>query len=217
MPGNELQLQQYLTRNRGENLRKIDSELEFLEAEYKFESGRIDIVAKKESTPIGIELKATNYQTRAICAQLMNYLNYISKFDGNIYFIAPKIKYGIYSTLKTYYDTGLLKFFEVTKKNDLYSFKEIKLQDIDDKKRVETIHCAESRTLENKLFEEKMKKSVDILIHNKKKAGFVKNIIDNNKDKTKYYEDIVESVIDIVEHSTKTRGLGALYRLLKLF
>ena len=95
MPGNELQLQQYLTRNRGENLRKIDSELEFLEAEYKFESGRIDIVAKKESTPIGIELKATNYQTRAICAQLMNYLNYISKFDGNIYFIAPKIKYGI--------------------------------------------------------------------------------------------------------------------------
>jgi hypothetical protein len=214
--GNEQELQHYLVKNNGEHLAEIEPSLILLDAEHKFPGGRIDIIAKSNDAPIGIELKAADYQTRAICAQLLNYLNYLSKFNGSVYFIAPKIKYGLYSTLQNFYSSGMLKFFEVKKNNENYSFNEIRPFEIDDKKHAEPVFEKHS-TLEDKMFEEKMKKGIDILVRNRKKATLAKNIIDSKKEKRKYYEDVAESVIDMVEATTKSKGIGMIYRLMKLF
>ena len=45
----EFALQNYLTKNNGFNLRKIDPSLEIIESEHIFKGGRIDILARKNS------------------------------------------------------------------------------------------------------------------------------------------------------------------------
>lgn len=212
----ESYLQDYLTKNNGLNLKKIDPGLELVEKEHAFKGGRIDILAEKNSTPVGIELKFKDYQTRGICAQLLNYLNYLTEKKGEIYFVAPKIKYGIYSTLKGFYEDKKLRFFEVTYSKGIYSFSEIVPSSINDLKRktVDSFYPSET----NHEFVEKMIRGIYKIIPDipdKKKAKLINSIIDDRKSKQKHLEDIAESVIDILSMQ-KNSSIKKAYDILKI-
>jgi hypothetical protein len=206
-------LQTYLSRNNGLNLKQINPSLEFIECEHIFRGGRIDIWAKEKSKFVGLELKSKDYQTRNICAQLLNYLNYLETWNGELYFIAPKIKYGIYSTLKTYYDDNKLKFFEYTISNQSYNFTEIKPTEIKDYRPnvLQTYHPGES----NYLYNEKIIKGVSLIVKDKKQAKLITNILDDRKSREKQLEDVTDSVIDIVS-VRNNKFIKIAYELLKL-
>jgi|WetSurMetagenome_2_1015567.scaffolds.fasta_scaffold411311_2 hypothetical protein len=210
----ESSLQTYLTKNHGLNLQRIENSLELIEPEHIFRGGRIDILAKNQSNLVGIELKYNNYQTRGICAQLLNYLNYLSAKDGVVYFIAPKIKYGIYSTLKEFYDHKQLKFFEVTRVNNYYLFVEVEPININDARRVDFQDYTLASQTQNK-YNEKFTKGISLIIKDKKKAKLLNNIIDSRKSKRKQLEDITDSIVDII--APKNSVLKTAYELLKLF
>lgn len=210
----ERTFQDYLTKNNGANLKKIDCYLELIESEHKFKGGRIDILAKKESKTIGIELKYYNYNTRGVCAQLLNYLNYITPIGGEVYFIAPKIKYGLYSTLKSFYDDNKLKFFEVTNTGNTYSFKELLPQYIDDSKQ---INYSLLKPNQDPCFEttEKIKRAISIILKDEKKAKLINCIIDDRKSREKKLEDITETILEIIT-PRKSCALKRVYKLIKL-
>lgn len=100
-------LQEYLARN----LDRIDPALSLVRTEHAFPGGRIDILARRHGSAVGIELKAKPYSTRAVCVQLLNYLTYLER--GEVYFAAPKVNRGVYSTLKRYCDAGRLRLYEI--------------------------------------------------------------------------------------------------------
>lgn len=106
----EKKLRKYLTYKNGINLKYIDPELLFLKEEYAFYGGRIDILAMKNGVPVGIELKAKDYNSMQVAAQLLNYINFLAPKSGEVYFIAPKVKEGIFSSLKAYQE--ITSFFE---------------------------------------------------------------------------------------------------------
>ncbi len=110
----EKKLQEYLTKNDGHNLKRIDYNLLFLESEYKFIGGRIDILALKRNMIVGIELKARDYSSSQASAQLINYLTFLEPQRGMVYFVAPKIKPGIISTMQRYKDR--IRLFEFDSK-----------------------------------------------------------------------------------------------------
>ncbi|MCF7871890.1 endonuclease NucS [Candidatus Woesearchaeota archaeon] len=109
-------IQSYLIKNQGQELKKIDKTLTLLEEEYKITGGRIDILCHKKNwrktTPIGIELKALNYNTSYAIGQLTKYINFMEPKNGQIYFLAPMIKKQIYDQLKPYYKKQQLHFYE---------------------------------------------------------------------------------------------------------
>ena len=113
----ERKLQNYLIANSGKNLSKIDSDLVFLDSEYSFNGGRIDILAAKNGLPVAIELKAKNYSSSQVAGQLINYHTFLKPKNGLVYFVAPKIKPGVFSTLKNY---ERVKFFEFDSKLNFY-------------------------------------------------------------------------------------------------
>lgn len=113
----ERKLQNYLIANTGRNLSRIDSELVFLDSEYSFKGGRIDILAAKNGLPVAIELKANNYSSSQVAGQLINYHNFLESKSGFVYFVAPKVKPGVFSTLKNF---ERLRFFEFDEKLNFY-------------------------------------------------------------------------------------------------
>lgn len=98
----ERKLQNYLIANGGYNLRRIDSDLIFLDSEYSFPGGRIDILALNDGRPVAIELKAKDYSSSQVAGQLINYYNFLKSRNGLVYFVAPKVKPGVFSTLSSY-------------------------------------------------------------------------------------------------------------------
>ncbi|MFA6073697.1 MAG: hypothetical protein WC758_06280 [Candidatus Woesearchaeota archaeon] len=213
-------LQTYLIKNNGQNLKKIDSNLNILESEHKFRSGRIDILAEKKNDLqkqiIGIELKSSTYQTRAICAQLLNYLNYLDSKNGAVYFVAPKIKYGIYSTLKTFYDFGKLRLFEFEQKSNDYFFRELFPNTINDRLQIQIEHTDINYSNTEIINTEKIKKGISILIKDKKQAKLLDSIIDTQKSKHQQLEAITDSLIDLIP-SKNYSFIKTAYELLKLF
>ncbi len=117
----EKKLQEFLIKNNGYELRRIDKELIFLESEHKFRGGRIDILASKNGLPVAIELKARDYSSSQVAGQMINYHNYLKSKQGLVYLVAPKIKPGIISTLNNYDN---MKFFEFDEKLRFYEIKE---------------------------------------------------------------------------------------------
>lgn len=113
----ERDLQNYLVASVGRNLSKIDPELIFLDSEYSFPGGRIDILASKNGVPVAIELKAKEYSSSQVSGQLINYHTFLSKKNGEVYFVAPKIKPGVFSTMSSYEST---RFFEFDAKLNFY-------------------------------------------------------------------------------------------------
>jgi len=212
----EYALQNYLIKNNGINLKKIEPTLILIDIEHKFRGGRIDILAKKDDKIIGIELKSTTYQTRGICAQLLNYLNYLTPDHGEVYFIAPKIKYGIYSTLRNFYDDKKLKLFEYEKRNNELIFKEIYPFNLDDSRRICTLNYSSDDIFTSEIVKrEKLRKGIEILVKDNKKAKFINNILDDKKPMRKQIEDITDSIFDIIP-SRKYSFLKTAYELLKL-
>jgi hypothetical protein len=213
---NEHALQNYLTKNNGINLKKIDSSLTLLDIEHKFRSGRIDILAKRDDKLIGIELKSSDYQTRGICAQLLNYLNYLTPGNGEVYFIAPKIKYGIYSTLRNFYEDKKLKLFEYEQRNNSLVFKEIYPLDLDDSRALNIFSYQHSELLNTELIKkEKIRKGIEIIVKDSKQAKLINTILDDGKPVQKQIEDITDSIFDIIP-SRKYSFLKTAYELLKL-
>jgi RecB family endonuclease NucS len=96
----EKDLQDFLTENKGKRLRNLDSDLLYLEQEYTFPGGRVDILALKQGLPVGIELKAKKYNTNAVCGQLHKYLSFFKEKKGSVYFVAPYIAKGVQETFK---------------------------------------------------------------------------------------------------------------------
>ena len=117
----EKKLQDFLTRNNGLNLLRIDPELVYLDKEYSFRGGRVDILAVKNGFPVAIELKAKNYSSSQVAGQIINYLNFLKNKNGSVYLVAPKIKPGIISTLREYSNT---RFFEFDEKLHFYEINE---------------------------------------------------------------------------------------------
>lgn len=206
-------IQNYLSANRGEKLAQIHPSLVFIEKEHKFNGGRIDILAKKGKEIIGIELKAAPYNTQSVCAQILNYINYLSDINGKVYFIAPKIRYGVYSTLKNFYDSKTLLLFEFTKDNKDYFFKEVKPKELDDSRSFVFREENYPYTMFNN--ELKIKKGIDILIKNKKENKLIKSIIDSGTSDEKLLELIASSAADIILGKNKTIAKSA-YELFKI-
>ena len=98
--------------------------------------GRIDILAKENKKKVAIELKAANYSTQQVCAQLLNYINFVEPSRGKVYFIAPKVKMGIYTTLKKYHEKKILELYEVSLNGNGYIFKRVYRKDLDDSRRI---------------------------------------------------------------------------------
>ncbi|MGV8162759.1 MAG: hypothetical protein ACP5N2_05515 [Candidatus Nanoarchaeia archaeon] len=114
-----MNLQTYLSENKGKNLGKIEDNLRLIEINHKTTSGSIALLCHKNLKAVGISFDEN---------QLQDLLNYLPA--GEIYFIAPKIKKELYDTLKNYYTKGKLKFFEYTYTNGEYYFDEIKGQQL---------------------------------------------------------------------------------------
>ena len=127
----EKTLQNYLSINNGENLRSIDSSLLFLQSEYVFKGGRIDILALKNGVPAAIELKTKSYSSSQVAGQLINYLNFLEPYKGDVYFVAHKINQGIISTLRPWKDR--LHFYEFSLKNRSLYFQEKNVYNISTK------------------------------------------------------------------------------------
>jgi len=128
-------LQKYLIKNN--NLNSIDKKLSFIEEEKKIPGGRIDIYASKGSKKVALELKAAHYNTKTTCLQLINYINFITPIKGEVYFVAPKINVGIYSTLQQYYNNKQLKLFEYTySKKDGFDFFQVYKNELNDSRKI---------------------------------------------------------------------------------
>ena len=112
-----MKLQNYLSQNKGENLKKIDPDLKLIEINHNTNNGSIDILCHKNLKPIGISFNEKQIQT---------HLLYMPA--GEIYFIAPRIKKETYTSLKTYHTKKKLKFFEYTYSEGDYFFEEINEQ-----------------------------------------------------------------------------------------
>lgn len=107
----EDRLRTYLARDLG----RVERGLVLLEEEHLFPGGRIDILARQGDARVALELKAQPYSTQQVCAQLMNYLHYVPR----VYFIAPKVRYGVYATMQDHYRQDRLKLFEIDSHLDI--------------------------------------------------------------------------------------------------
>ncbi|MGV8168809.1 MAG: hypothetical protein ACP5N3_02025 [Candidatus Nanoarchaeia archaeon] len=204
----EFALQEYLAADNGKHLAELDPALELIETEHKFRGGRIDILAKRQDILVGIELKSNSYQTRGVCAQLLNYLTYLSSEKGEVYFVAPKIKYGIYSTLQPFYEGKVLHFFEYSKEGKNYFFRKIKPSEINDVKKAFYEDEPELLT------EEKIKKGINIILGESKEAKLMSTIIDTKKSKKVQLDNITESIFGLMP---KNYGfLKKAYEIMKL-
>ncbi len=112
-----------LIKHLSENLWKIDSKLELIGTEVSFRGGRYDILARNV-TEVAIEVKANNYCTNTVAAQLQKYANSLPK--GAIYFVAPKVKEGIPLALSH------LKSFRMFEIDSSLNVKGVYRKDLDD-------------------------------------------------------------------------------------
>jgi hypothetical protein len=209
----ELLLQNYLANNNGHNLSKIEENLKIIEKEHIFPGGRIDILAEKNKIPVAIELKIKDYNTRGICAQLLNYLNYMSSMNGKVYFVAPTIKYGVFSTLKNYYSENKLKFFEVSGRRGEFFFEEKKQNDLSIKNYGQKIIPYSNDDLNKALNREIFYTSIALLIPNKKAVNLIYSILDDGKSESKQLEDIANNTISLF---VKNRNIKKTYNVIKL-
>lgn len=143
----EIILQEYLIKNNGYNLKKIEDDLIFKESERVFKNGRIDIIAEQrvifgKNKPIGIELKTNKYNTADVCDQLDRYIHFMSKKGGIVYFIAPKIKEGVADNLVKPYRKNQVQFYEVSIHNMRsmtqyeFKFQRVTKDDLDDSRKI---------------------------------------------------------------------------------
>lgn len=206
----ESALSNYLCKNNGANLKKIQGSLMLVEPEHRFNGGRIDILARnvQSSQLIGIELKAANYVTREICAQLMNYENYLSLKGGILYFVAPKIKGGIYSTMKNYCDNGTLKMFEYEFSRGEYCFAEMNGANLDDTRKWK--YDPSSDFPQNY---EEIRKAI-LLLTDKKRAKLVDSIMNTCESREMQAEKIMDAALDLV-FSKKKRFIMAAYHIMR--
>jgi hypothetical protein len=209
----ELLLQNYLANNNGHNLSKIEENLKIIEKEHIFPGGRIDILAEKNKIPVAIELKIKDYNTRGICAQLLNYLNYMSSMNGKVYFVAPTIKYGVFSTLKNYYSENKLKFFEVSGRRGEFFFEEKKPNDLSIKNYGQKIIPYSDDDVNKALNKEIFYTSIALLIPNKKAVNLIYSILDDGKSESKQLEDIANNTISLF---VKNRNIKKTYNVIKL-
>ena len=137
----EVLLRNYFTKENGKNLKKINKDLKLIEPEYVFQGGRIDILCEYKKRPLALELKANNYSTQMVCVQLLNYINYVKEKKGSVIFLAPKVKYGVYSTLKEHYSKGILELYEfdVNKNYDL-NIKKMSPKLLDDSRNIQYLN-----------------------------------------------------------------------------
>jgi hypothetical protein len=212
---NELLLQHYLLKRNGENLRQINPHLRLLDYEHKFPGGRIDILAQQGSSKVALELKARQYSTNSICAQLLNYLNYLRSSSGKVYFIAPKIKYGVYSTLKEFYEGHILELYEVQKNStgDKYFFQKMSPGQLDDRRRIQYL---DEELSANEQLEEKIKQYLEIIIKDKKEAKLIKSILDNKKLDDKHLNEIIKNILPCLDKNPGGTYLHQIYSLAKL-
>lgn len=129
----ESRLRDYLAGNLG----IIDPDLRLVATEYVIPGGRLDILAENQRSRVAIELKAAPYDTRRVNVQLLLYLNYAPL----VYFVAPKVRRGVYAALQQYYHRQRLKFFELT---DGLQCTSIDPEMLDDSRPFPKIHIPES-------------------------------------------------------------------------
>ena len=188
----EFILRDYLS---GRNIKKISPQLEFVEAEKQIEGGRIDILATEKGKRIAIELKATNYSTRNVCAQLMNYINYMEPKKGKVIFIAPKVKMGVYTTLKNYHEKKILELYEVKKLEGEYSFTKVEKKDLDDSRKINYF----DETPKNYFIKETLRR----LSKKSRLADIARAVFQEGTQRKKYFS-IAHKGIDI---ASETQGI----------
>ncbi len=131
----EALLRNYLSHKNGKNLNRIKPGLKLLGEEIIIPSGRIDLLVEDSQSICGIELKATKYNTRQVGTQLTGYANYFRDNNGKVFFVAPKVKKGIYYALKDFYDGGIIEFYEI-KVTDKFNFKRVYAEELDDSRKI---------------------------------------------------------------------------------
>lgn len=134
-------VQNYLLANNGAELKKINKKLFIEKSEKIIKNGRIDIMCfekqLRRNKPIAIELKARDYSITRPIGQLIKYTNFVKPQNGQVYFIAPMVKEGLYEQLKPQYEGKLLKFYEYTVvPYKGFEFWEVKPKDLDDSRQV---------------------------------------------------------------------------------
>ena len=102
----EARLRDYLARDIG----RIDPGLSLLAVEHPVPAGRVDLLARDAHGIVGVELKARPYGTDDVCEQLCHYLRVLPR----VYFVAPKVKRGVYDGLRDAYGEGRLRLYEVS-------------------------------------------------------------------------------------------------------
>ncbi len=132
----EFRLRDYLARN----LHVLDPRLNFVAVEHAFPGGRIDILARRGRKRVGIEVKARPYDTQKVCAQLMHYCETFPL----VYFVAPKVRYGVYGTLRQYCHSRRLSLFEI---GDRLTCSRVTREVLDDTRPFPTLDVFEWRNL----------------------------------------------------------------------
>ncbi len=131
----ETLLRNYLSYDNGKNLSRIKPGLRLLGEEIIIPSGRIDLLVRDSQSICGVELKAMNYNTRQVGTQLTGYAHYFKENNGKVFFIAPKVKKGIYYALKDFYEEGMVEFYEI-KVTNKFSFNRVYSKDLDDSRKI---------------------------------------------------------------------------------
>ncbi len=124
----EKALQDYFISNNGQRLGQIEEGLAYIASEKTIRAGRLDILAQdNQGKEVKIELKARDYDSRAVFFQLMKYFH-----DGNsrMIFITPEIKPDLILALTGHVSSGKMSFFRVEKSNGDYTLTKVNPQDI---------------------------------------------------------------------------------------
>lgn len=103
-----MRLESILRDYYAQDISRIDPALELVGKEYSFPGGRVDLCCRLNKKEVAIELKAKTYDSRRVAVQLLKYLGY---FD-EVWFVAPKVRYSVYASLKQYHPVRL-SFFEI--------------------------------------------------------------------------------------------------------
>lgn len=134
----EKKLQDYFVAEQGKRVGEIELGLKYIGHEKVVRAGRLDIHAHDaQGKEVKVELKARDYDSKAVFYQIMKYYQDDKTGDARIIFIAPEVKPDLLFSLAQYQQTGRMKFFEYEQMNGNVNLKERKPEDVPDAKPID--------------------------------------------------------------------------------
>ncbi len=127
----EREMQNYFIADNGAKLSLIEQGLQYQSHEKVTRAGRLDIAAKDSNGKnVTLELKARDYDSRAVFFQIMKYINE-DETGGKLIFVAPEVKPELFFGLRQFADSGRIGFFEVERNNGDYSVRRVSAEDFE--------------------------------------------------------------------------------------